>query len=38
LPKEPLALADRVETIQLVPFGFTLLRMTYLPVAPSKGP
>jgi DUF1680 family protein len=36
LPKEPFAVADEVETIQLVPYGFTLLRMTYLPVA-TKG-
>jgi hypothetical protein len=34
LPKEPFTMADKVETIQLVPYGFTLLRMTYLPVAP----
>ena len=32
LPKEPFAVADKVETVQLVPYGFTLLRITYLPV------
>ena len=36
LPQEPFAVADPVETIQLVPYGFTLLRMTYLPVTSAK--
>ena len=32
LPEQPLKLAERVEKIQLLPYGFTTLRMTYLPV------
>ncbi|MCX5759647.1 MAG: glycoside hydrolase family 127 protein, partial [Candidatus Hydrogenedentes bacterium] len=32
LPFKPMKLAKRVETITLVPFGFTRLRMTYLPL------
>ena len=32
LPQEPFAVANEVETIQLIPYGFTLLRMTYLPM------
>lgn len=32
LPPPPLKPADRLEEIMLVPFGFTRLRMTYLPV------
>lgn len=31
LPSPGFAVADTVETIRLVPLGFTLLRMTYLP-------
>lgn len=33
-PFSPMQLADQVETVRLVPFGCTRLRMTYLPVLP----
>ncbi|MFW6171809.1 MAG: hypothetical protein ACODAD_15080, partial [Planctomycetota bacterium] len=32
LPEQPLKLAERVEKVQLLPYGFTTLRLTYLPV------
>lgn len=35
LPAQPLKLAAPVEKIQLLPYGFTTLRMTYLPVVKS---
>jgi len=34
-PFSPMQLSDKVETVRLVPFGCTRLRMTYLPVLPS---
>jgi DUF1680 family protein len=33
-PFNPMKLSDRVETVTLVPYGGTRLRMTYLPVIP----
>ena len=35
LPFKPLQLADQVETVTLVPYGATRLRMTYLPAIPA---
>ena len=34
-PFNPMKLSDRVETVTLVPYGNTRLRMTYLPVIPA---
>ncbi len=34
-PFNPLQLSDRIETVTLVPFGSTRLRMSYLPVIPA---
>jgi len=36
LPEKPFATANQTEKIQLVPYGFTLLRMTYLPWIEDK--
>jgi hypothetical protein len=34
-PYNPMQLSDQVETVTLVPFGATRLRMTYLPIIPA---
>jgi hypothetical protein len=34
-PFNPMRLSDQVETVTLVPFGATRLRMTYLPIIPA---
>jgi hypothetical protein len=34
-PFNPMKLAEQVETVILVPYGSTRLRMTYLPVIPA---
>jgi DUF1680 family protein len=35
MPFKPMKLAEQVETVTLVPYGATRLRMTYLPVVPA---
>jgi len=35
LPFNPMQLSEQVETVTLVPFGATRLRMTYLPIIPA---